>query len=235
MMDISQNDIKVLKESGYTDEQISQALRELEEEELSSVTNRGGYSTQATSMYRASNVNDDVAKTQMLVDDILERMEHQLKQDIVLFDYKTQKKEWAPHPEPEKRTLNDYGVHLIMKHMSMYINRDTLMADLKEEQIGYLALDFGKKLNNLIYTKYEEMGMDTQDKRKEYPALTWNLTMKVFITLTRPKEARERDTYRKMTSINLTQPLMNTPQQQPQQTRVRGLLNPMRYVSGKYY
>lgn len=235
-VNITQQDIYELKKKGFSDEQISQAIRELEEEEYMENTGRKQQQGMtSTSMYRGSNVNDDVAKLQMLVDDILERTEHQLKQDIVVYNYQTQKKEWQPYPEKEKRTLNDDGVHMIMKHISLYVNRDTLMADLTDEQIKYLALDFGKKLNNLFYTKYDEIGMDTPEKRKEYPALVWNLTMKVFITLTRPKDARERDTYRKMTSVNLSQPMMSVPQMQPQQPKARGMLNPMRYIAGKYY
>lgn len=239
-MQLSQQKLNILRQRGYSDAQIYDAVKDIEREELGKAygsNNQQQQYTSSPSMYGSLKPSDDIARIQMLVDDILERIEHQLKEDVVVFDEKLNKKDWRPHPNPEKRVLSDLGVHKIMTHLSLYINRDTLMSDLTEQRIGEIANDFGQELKDLLFTEYEEYGMDTEDKRKEYRALVWNLTHKVYITLTRAKDGRERDTYRKMTSINMSNPLGNSmnPQMPQVAQRTRSLINPMRYFAGKYY
>lgn len=237
---LSQQELNILRQRGYSDAQIFDAVKDMEREELSKAYGQSNLSQQyatSPSMYGGLKPSDDIARIQMLVDDILERIEHQLKEDVVVFNKELNKKDWCPNPYPENRVLSDKGVHKIMKHISLYINRDTLMSDLKEETIAMLANEFGQGLKDMIFKEYEELGMNNEEKRKEYPHLVWNLTMKVYITLTRAKDGRERDTYRKMTSITMSNPLGNqmNPQIPQVAQRTRGIMNPMRYIAGKYY
>ena len=147
---LSANDIQDLKQQGFSDQEISKAVRELEQEDLT-----GSYNdtksmqdprSNASHSGFGSRVSDDVARWQLELNDILEKAEHVLKGDEVTFDQGNTI--WTKRKDPDKNTLNDYGVQLIMKCLAMYINRNTILSDFTEEEVRYKTLDFGNKLND---------------------------------------------------------------------------------------
>lgn len=236
---LTQNDIVDLRKQGFSDAEISKAVRELENEELSSNYNstkiQGDPRSNASLSGFNARISDDVARWQLELNDILEKAEHVLKGDIVRFEQGNTL--WKTRLDPEKNTLNEYGVQLIMKCLSMYINRNTILSDFTEEEVRYKTLDFSKELNNLIFMKYDEMGMDTEDKRKEYPMIIREMADIVHSAYARAKDGRERESYRKMITVSQQNQAMQTVggggggMMMPQK---RGILNPMRYVGSKY-
>jgi len=236
---LTQNDIRDLRQQGFSDAEISKAIRELEQEEFQKkydLTRSGQAQKSSVSPSGfGSKVSDDVARWQLELNDILEKAEHVLSGDIV----KIEKGEtiWTKRPDPQNNTLNAFGVQLIMKCLAMYINRNTILSDFSDEEVRYKTLDFGKELNNLIFMKYDEMGMDTEDKRKEYPMIIREMVDIVHSAYARARDGRERESYRKMITVsqqNQAQQLVgggSMPMPMPQK---RGILNPMRYVGGKY-
>lgn len=238
---LTANDISDLKSQGFSDAEISKAVRELESEELD-----GSYNNtksmqdpriNASHSGFNSRVSDDVARWQLELNDILEKAEHVLKGDIVKFENGSTI--WARCENPKENTLNDYGVQLIMKCLTMYINRNTILSDFTGEETRLKTLDFAKELNNLIFMKSEEMGMDNEDKRKEYPMIVREMADIVHSAYARAKDGRERESYRKMITVsqqNQAQQMvggMGMPQPIAQK---RGILNPARYFgSGKYH
>lgn len=238
---LTQEDLIELKDKGFTDQEISKAISELDREELEgkydSYKNLNSKDPRAFASHSgfSSKVSDDVARWQLELNDILEKAEHVLRGDVVRFE--NGNVIWMPRKDPQSNTLNDYGVQLIMKCLSMYINRNTILSDFDATEVKLKTLDFGKELNNLIFMKYEEMGMDTEDKRKEYPMIVREMVDIVHSAYARAKDGRERESYRKMINVsqqNQAQQFsagMQFPVPIPQK---RGILNPMRYVSGKY-
>jgi len=86
--------------------------------------------------------------------------------------------------------------------------------------------------------KYEEIGMTCEDKRKEYPMLVREVVDLVHSSYKRALKGGERRPLREMISIQQSTNAMmnngmpvNSTGQVPQK---RGILNPMRYVAGKY-
>ena len=237
---LTQNDIADLKQQGFSEAEISKAVRELEQEDLTGSYNetKSQQDPRANASHSGfgSRVSDDVARWQLELNDILEKAEHVLKGDVVTFDQGNTI--WTTRKDLTKNTLNDYGVQLIMKCLAMYINRNTILSDFTEEEVRYKTLDFGHKLNDLIFMKYDEMGMDNEDKRKEYPMIIREMVDIVHSAYARAKDGRERESYRKMITVSQ--------QNQAQQmvsggngmgmpvAQKRGILNPMRYVGGKY-
>lgn len=233
---LSQQDINDLKAQGFKEEEIAKAVNELERE------GGVGYNspqaqdprTQASHSSFGVKASDDIARWQLELNDILEKAEHVLNGDIVAFvDGQII---WKDNPIPKENTLNKTGVQLCMKLLSMYVNRNTILADYTDEEVRYKVLDFGKRLNDLIFMKYIEMGMDDETKRKEYTTLVGSMTDIVHSAYSRAKDGRERESYRKMISVSQASTgtggglTVNTGQQQQK----RGILNPMRYVAGKY-
>jgi len=237
---LTQQDLTDLKAQGFSETEISKAVQEIEQEELQVQYNQFKTNSSKDPRMNASHsgfntrMSDDVARWQLELNDILERAEHILKGDIVKFEEGNII--WTPRKNPEENTLNDYGVQLIMKILSMYINRNTILSDYTEDEVCYKVLDFGKRLNDLIFMKYEEIGMDTEDKRKEYPMLVGEMVDIVHSAYARAKDGRERESYRKMISVQQSNQqqsaMMGVPMPTVQKTR--GILNPMRYLAGKY-
>jgi len=239
---LSQRDMSDLKAQGFSDSEISKAVGELNDEELNGAYNQTQNRTttgnpNASYSSFGSRASDDIARWQLELNDILEKAEHMLKGDIIVFE--NGKTFWRDNPDPSKNTLNKSGVQLCMKLLSMYVNRNTILADYTDEEIRYKVLDFGKRLNDLIFLKYDEMGMDTEEKRKEYASLVGAMTDIVHSAYARAKDGQERESYRKMISVaqNSQGGMMGsgvTVNAQGGQPRTRGLLNPMRYIAGKY-
>lgn len=238
---LTQQDLKDLRSKGYSDQEINEAVKEIEQEDLQQGYSqaRAGYGTDprmnASHSAFGTKASEDIARWQLELNDILEKAEHVLKGDIVVFE--KGQLIWKDNPHPERNTLNKDGVQICMKFLSLYVNRNTILADYTDEEVRYKTLDFGKRFNDLLFTKYDEMGMDTEEKRKEYSALVGAMTDVVHSCYSRAKDGRERESYRKMISVaqtssgNLAGGVTVNASQQP---RTRGILNPMRYIAGKY-
>jgi len=124
-----------------------------------------------------------------------------------------------------------------MLDLQNYINRHIILGDYEEEDINNIMKDYGKKVNDLIFMKYEEMGMDTEEKRQEYASLVMNVVNLVYGSYARAKDGGERRSLREMISIQgnyQAGTMANGSMMANQQPKTRGILNPMRYVAGKY-
>jgi len=231
-------DVDDLRKMGYSDQQIREAVGELEKEDLNigyqAITDPRASARH--SAFGSKSNQDDIVKWQLELNDILERAEHILNGDIVVF--KDGQIFWDKNPHPENNCLNEFGVKTIMKILANYINRNTILSDYEQEEINYKVFDFGRELNNLIFMKYEEMGMDNEDKRKEYPMLVREVVDIVHSSYKRALKGGERRSLREMIQIQQSTQTMEqggmtvNPQGIPQKSR--GILNPARYMIGKY-
>ncbi len=234
---LSQSDISDLKKRGYSEQEIAEAIKEIEKEELDQSVGTQQYdsSPQRSSSF-SSRPFDDIARYQLELNDLLEQTEHILKGDVLILE--NGKKAWKDNPHPENNPLNDEGIRKIMLELQNYINRHIVLGDYDENDINVIMRNYGKKLNNLIFMKYEEMGMDTEEKRQEYRSIVENIVNLVYGSYARAKDGGERRSLREMISVSQSHTSQGfgngmglNPQQQP---KVRGILNPMRYIQGKY-
>jgi len=236
VINLSQQDVVDLKQRGYSETEISKAVGEIEKEEL-----QGGAikidprSKSQTSAFKYQN-NNDIARYQLELNDLLEQTEHILKGDIVTWENGVSI--WSANPNPEKNPLNSEGIRKIMLELQTYINRHIILGDYEENDINRIMKGYGRKVANLLFMKYEEMGMDTEVKRQEYVSLVMNMVNLVYASYSRAKDGGERRSLREM----INQQYTNTTQAgmgggvvvNQQQQKQRGILNPMRYVAGKY-
>lgn len=242
---LSQKDIEDLKKAGYSDVEINQALKELEEEELTSSYNSTQQQRRVDPRQNSqisafsSKIDDNLVRWQLELNDILERAEHILRGDIPTF--KDGHIVWEKSKDQTMNPLNEIGVQEVMKVLAMYINRNTILSDYENDEINIKVYDFGRALNNLIFTRYEDFGMDTDDKRKNYDMLVNELKDIVHSAYKRALHGSEKRSLREMitvsqatsTSAQLGQGGVTINNQGLPQ-KERGLLNPMRYVKGKY-
>lgn len=230
---LSFQDVNELKAKGYTSDQINKAMSEIEREDLQSKTGKSVDQIKTAPSVFSSQKMEDMGKYQLELNDILEQTEHILKGDIVVIKDKV--KVWADNPHPENNPLNKEGVRKVMLELQSYINRHIILGDYEEDDINRIMRDYGKKFSNLIFMKYEEMGMDTEEKRQEYMSLVTNVVNLVYASYTRAKDGGERRSLREMISIQQSHQSQSAGMQMPiPQQKTRGILNPLRYVAGKY-
>lgn len=241
---LSPRDIEDLKKQGYSEGEIQQALNEIEKEELSGsysqVQGQRGRDPRQNSQLSsfATRQEDNIVRWQLELNDILERAEHILRGDIPKFV--EGHIIWIENPTPEDNPLNKKGVQEVMKILALYVNRNKVLADYTNKEINLKVFDFGRAVNNLIFMRDFEFGMDTEEKRKNYEMLVTTLKDIVHDTYKRALEGAEKRSLREM--INVTQATSTSAQlgqgltinNQGQVSKERGLLNPMRYVKGKY-
>lgn len=240
---LSPQQIQELKNDGYTDYEIQQALSEIEREEKL----KDDYTMAKTGSTRSStgrstafqyNPNDNLIKFQLELNEILDRTEHILRGDIVGIDEKGNQ-EWKDNPKPEENPLNEYGVQEFMRILSMYLTRNTILGNYTAEEVDDIVYDFGKELNDLYFMKYEDLGMDNTYKRQNYPMFFLMMKHTVQNAYSRAIGGKERDSLREArsfqqqeivqpsgTSVNINNPAL--------QQKQRSIFNPARYVLGKY-
>lgn len=122
---------------------------------------------------------------------------------------------WKVNDKPEFRVLNEFGVREVMRIINMYLTKDVILSNLKEEVINQIAGTIGEEINDLFFTKYDEIGLDTDSKLKNYSSIVITLSHIIYITLMRAKDGKERQGITENRIVNQTEisPL-NFPRQQ---------------------
>jgi hypothetical protein len=243
-VNLSQADVQDLKKQGFSEQEIQKALVEIEEEELSGtyqdVQQKRSFDPRQNSQLSAfaTKSNDDIIRWQLELNDILERAEHILRGDIPKFV--NGQVVWNKNPNPELNALNSTGVNEIMKILAMYVNRNTILSDYTNDEINVKVYDFGRAVNNLIFMRSDEFGMDTREKNKNYEIIVRELVDIVHSAYKRALDGAEKRSLREMISVSQSTATSSqlgngvTINASGQQQRERGLLNPMRYIKGKY-
>jgi hypothetical protein len=165
---LSQAEMEKYKAQGYSEDDIVQAVKELQQEAggqnsaLSQSYNQAMQRQQADARYFASNtlvsgqgLNQNLIQWQLELDSILERVEHMLRGDKPRFVNGSLI--FVSPENDEDRIFTDFGVSEIMRVLSMYLNRNTILSNYDEETINWKVLDFGNEIADLIYLKYEMM------------------------------------------------------------------------------
>lgn len=226
MIDVKQ--YQELRRQGYTDADIQNAVQE---QELEASYNQALQKQQADPRTLSSNTiiagnlsPQNIIEWQLELDSILERVEHLLRGDKPKY-IKGNLIFVAPEKE-EERVLNEYGVNEVMRLLSLYINRNTILSNYDEFTINYKVYDFGCELSDLLFLKYDEFGMNTPQKRKLYWMLVRELTDTVHSSYLRALNGGERESIRK--AISVSQTLDNNQQFMPMQQmqRKKSLLKP---------
>jgi len=238
---LSPQDLADLKRQGFSEEEISKAVSEIEREDMAGSVDdykQDPRSRSQTSSF-SSRSGEDIARYQLELNDLLEQTEHILKGDIVKWEGGM--KIWVANPHPEDNPLNDEGIRKIMLELQTYINRHIILGDYDERDINHIMKDYGRKLTDFLFMQYEEMGMDSEKKRQEYASVVMNIVNLVYASYSRAKDGGERRSLREMINIsqnsnsNQGQMMgMNGGMMAGGQIKTRGLLNPMRYIAGKY-
>ena len=189
----------------------------MDEEEILKQLEQGGdvnsLSDQTMSAQAYNNIQgqeNNLIVWQLELDNILERIEHLLKGDVIKDDGQGGMEYTTPE---DKRLiiLNDYGVQMIMNVISFYLNRNTILSNYTIERIMEILHDLGYELSDLVYINYETMGLDTVEKRSRSTMLVMNVLHMIESSYLRALSGEERDSLRKARIVTQSQPLGSQP------------------------
>lgn len=201
-----------------------EALEALTNPDMGSMMPDNGMAAQAYNNIQSQENN--LIVWQLELDNILERIEHLLRGDIIKED-KNGNISFVKPEDTRLIVLNDYGVQLIMNFISFYMNRNTILSNYREERIYEILHDLGHELADMIYINYETMGLDTVEKRSRSSMLIMNILHMIESSYNRSLNGEERESLRKARIVTQTQPLGGVIQQPHRMT-----LNPLKRIMG---
>lgn len=108
-----------------------------------------------TSMFNTGD-NVNLVEWQLELDNILERIDHLLRGDELKFDNKGNVT-WRDTQDKAKQIFNEYGVQEVLRVLSMYLNRNTILSNYDENTINWKVYDMGIELTDLVFMKYNIM------------------------------------------------------------------------------
>jgi hypothetical protein len=156
----------------------------------------------ATSVF-AGGEEGNLIEWQLELDNILERIEHLLRGDRIEFDESGQM-HWKKPESPEDEVFNEYGVQEILRILSMYLNRNTILSNYDEDTINNKVYDFSLELIDLILVNHVRMGMNTDHKKRLFPMIVREIVDTVHSSYLRALNGGERESLRKVMSVTQT-------------------------------
>lgn len=241
---LSQKEISDFKSQGFTDSDIQEAVNESETEQNSPLMQSYNQAQQqtysqdpramASNSFISGKSDENLIQWQLELDSILERIEHMLRGDKP--SWVNGSVIWAPAKTDKEKILNEFGVAEIMRVLSNYVNRNTILSNYREDTINEKLYDLGMELTDLFYLKYEDMGLNDLAKRKLYPIIVRELVDVCHSSYLRALHGGERESLREARQVSQTETtqggvVVNTGQTQQKE---RGVLNPLRYIAGRY-
>ena len=206
-----------------TNEHLDFLEKQLKESE-NKVAQLSGYTT--SGIYGGQAQDSNLIMWQLELDNILERIEHLLRGDIVKMD----KEENVTYDRPKDKSLiilNNYGVQLIMNVTSFYLNRNTILSTYDDSRIKDILYDLGNELADVVYINYEKMGMDTIEKKSRYEILILNILHTIESSYNRALSGGERDSLRSARVVTESlAPGGRQPYNIPRKRHRGGFLNP---------
>lgn len=156
---------------------------------------------------------DDLTRFQLDISKTKSDISHWLNGDTPEEDNKGKVK-WEKNEKDEYRVLNEFGRREVMRIVNMYLTKDVILSNLREEKINQICQDIGEELNDLFFEKYDEIGLDSDSRLKNYSSIIVTVVHIIYITLMRAEGGKERKSVTENRIVNQTEiNPMNYPRQ----------------------
>ena len=120
---------------------------------------------------------------------------------------------------------------MLMKIISFYLNRNTILSNYNEEMINWKIKDLGDEIADLIFMEYDAMGMDTPEKKKQYPMIVRELVDTIHSAYLRALGGGERESLRTARHVSQTDnPMMQMMNQGKVPTAKRSIFKPTSWM-----
>lgn len=197
------------------DARTEQYVQELEQEVERQRGENDSLAENRMSMYTQPS-EENLIQYQLDLKEDLDKIYHLLNGDQPKYS-ETEGLTWREPEDDDLKPFNEFGVQLLMQIISFYLNRNTLLSNYDQETINKKMLDFGIEISDLIYTRFEEMGMDTEEKIKLFPMIFRELVDVVHSAYQRSLKGMERESIRTGRVVTQSGQIgdYNSPQRQP--------------------
>ena len=150
--------------------------------------------------------NENLISYQLELDNILERIDHLLRGHELKFSDKGELR-WIEPKDKNAALFNNCGVQEILRILSMYLNRNTILSNYDEKTINWKVYDFSIDLTDLIHNKYEEMFFyedyeELKRKFKLFPMIVRELVDTVHSAYLRALNGGERQSLREARHVS---------------------------------
>lgn len=162
--------------------------------------------------------NSNLVTWQLDTKEILDQIEHNLRGDVVKVDEKGDEIWVKSTKEQGLAMLNDKGVNAIMKILSMYLNRNSILSATKEEEVNEMLYTIGMEIGYNLVLNYRNYGWEKAEMRRNYNLLVIMVTDQIALTLKRSIGGGERSSLREARSVTQSEALNN-----------QNLISPMGY------
>ena len=167
---------------------------------------------------------------QLELDNILERIEHLLKGDLIKDDGQGNIVYTTP-TDKGLIILNDYGVQLIMNVISFYLNRNTILSNYDDKRIYDILYDLGNELADVVYINYEKMGMDCIEKKSRHEILILNILHTIESAYNRSLGGGERESLRSARIVTQSLTPLGSAYPAARKKHRGGFLNPKNWTT----
>lgn len=153
----------------------------------------------------------------------LEDIEHLLRNDVLVIDSRGE--HWARNPNKDFVLFNDHGVNDIIREIRMFLNKNTVLSNYKEDKLALRIKLLGHELRVLIYNNYELYGMDNDYKQNNYSIIVLTVVAMVESAYRRSINGEERRDLNSARMVNQTDnpnPSYNNPYNMPMQQKSKG-------------
>ena len=181
--------------------------------------------------FLAPEEQENLVKWQLDMKEDKDKIYHLLRGDKIVQDKDTGEIYYEEAKDDRFKPFNEFGVQLIMNILSFYLSKNIILSNYSEDTINWKVYDFGNEVADLIFNRYEEMGMDTKEKIKMYPMIVRELVDTVHSAYLRAYHGGERESIRTARFISQNEPLMSAGmiqgQNQFQQQKKARWFNPL--------
>lgn len=139
-------------EAAEAQNRYSQILqKELEEEKLRSLALHNG-AAQRNNSYNIPQ-QENLVELQLNPEKILETIKNSIASAKLVIEDGNEF--WVEPDDDRLKIFSEYGIHLIMNLLRLYVNPNTLLSNYNPEQVNWKVRDFGIELADLIFNRYE--------------------------------------------------------------------------------
>lgn len=144
---------------------------------------------------------NDIVRWQLDLSQELERIEHLLRGHVLM---RTNEGDeiWVEPVSDNQKPFNEHGVQIIMNAISFYINKNTILSNYNETTINMKMENLGNDIADIIYLKYEEMGMNTPEKKRMYFIIVREIVDTIHSAYLRALGGEERSSLRRIMNIS---------------------------------
>jgi len=182
----------------YSEEEVMSLLRQQRDSDAQQ--------TEAHSSVYGGQLDQNLIQWQLDLKEDLERIDHLLRGHELKYTANGELI-WQESDNPDAKPFNQYGTSLLLNCISFYLNRNTILSNYDEKMINDKMHDLGDELADLIFMKYEKMGMDTAEKKKLYPIIVREIVDTIHSAYLRALGGGERDSLRTARSVVQNQPI----------------------------